>query len=156
MLFLANFDPPSPCHTLSHIPRPPKIVRHTSWTPSPIFSRPSTKSPDKSPLYKFSLNCSRGFLSWGLLSGRFCPGWVLSIPPSVRIHPLQQKASLSILGFNCMKKCMKKSVMSHALGPPFPLSQTVTHSRTPSPSSVMYFYGRMHKVGKYECEGWKK
>ena len=31
-LFLANFDPPSPCHTLSHIPRPPKI-RHTSGTP---------------------------------------------------------------------------------------------------------------------------
>src|SRR6218665_3619465 len=29
---LANFDPPPACHTLSHIPRPPK-VRHTSRTP---------------------------------------------------------------------------------------------------------------------------
>ena len=34
-----------------------------------------------------------------------------------------------------------KSVTSHALGPPgpLPLSQNVTPSRTPSPSSVMYF-----------------
>jgi len=31
-------------------------VRHTSQTP-PIFSRPSTKNTDKTPLYKFSLNC---------------------------------------------------------------------------------------------------
>jgi len=26
------------------------------------------------------------------LSGRFGPGWFLSVPPSVRKHPLQQKA----------------------------------------------------------------
>src|SRR6218665_3912758 len=52
----------------------------------PIFSRPSTKIPDKSPPYKFYLNCSRRFLSGG-----FCPGWFLSIPPSVTIHLLQQK-----------------------------------------------------------------
>src|SRR6218665_4096627 len=92
MLFLANFDPPSPCHTLSHIPRPPKIVRHTSWTPSPIFSRPSTKSPDKSPLYKFSLNCSRGFVR-GFLSfvWKVLSGVVFVRSPSVRIHLLQQK-----------------------------------------------------------------
>src|SRR6218665_3365844 len=31
-----------------------------------IFSRPSTKNPDKSPLYKFSLNCS------GVCQGVFC------------------------------------------------------------------------------------
>src|SRR6218665_2952195 len=87
MLFLANFDHPSPCHTLSHIPGPthPK-VRHTSRTPLPIFSRPSTKIPDKSPLYKFYLNCSRRFLSGG-----FCQGWFFSVPPSVTIHQLQQK-----------------------------------------------------------------
>src|SRR6218665_2726723 len=51
-----------------------------------IFSRPSTKIPDKSPLYKFYLNCSQRFLSGG-----FCPGWFLSVPPSVTIHLLQQK-----------------------------------------------------------------
>jgi len=58
------------CHTLSHIPGPLK-VRHTSRTP-PIFSRPSTRNPDKSPLYKFSLNCSRGFLSEGFCQGVLC------------------------------------------------------------------------------------
>ena len=31
-------------------------------------------------------------LSGSLLSGRFCPGWSLPIPPYVRIHLLQQKA----------------------------------------------------------------
>src|SRR6218665_2637968 len=45
-------------------------MSHISDPPS--FSRPNTKSPDKSPLYKLSLNCSRGFLSGGFLSGGFC------------------------------------------------------------------------------------
>src|SRR6218665_200644 len=75
-LFLANFDP-SPCHTLSHIPGHPPKVRHTSRTP-PIFSSPSTKNPDKSPLYKFYQSFAgvfvRGVLSGGLLSERFCRG----------------------------------------------------------------------------------
>src|SRR6218665_1189170 len=83
MLFLANFLPPSLCHTLSHIPGPPrKYVTHLG--PPPIFRRRSTRSPDKSPLYKFCLNCSwggcPGVLSEGLLSGRFCPGWILFVP----------------------------------------------------------------------------
>src|SRR6218665_1740228 len=84
-LFLVNFDPPSPCHTLSHIPGPPASTSHLP-DPPPPFSRPSTKIPDKSPQYKFYLNCSRRFLSGG-----FCPGWFLSVPPSVAIHMLQQK-----------------------------------------------------------------
>src|SRR6218665_2021516 len=54
MLFLANFDPPPPV-TLCHTSRDPqKYVTHLG---PPIFSRPSTKNPDKSPMYKFSLNC---------------------------------------------------------------------------------------------------
>src|SRR6218665_994501 len=69
-LFLANFYPPPLCHTLSHILGPPK-VRHTSRTPD-FFSWPSTKNPDKNPLYKFSLNCSRGFLSGFFFRGVFC------------------------------------------------------------------------------------
>src|SRR6218665_1980202 len=82
-------------HFVTH-PGTPKSTSHIS--DPPIFSRPSRpiKNPDKSPLYKFSLNCSWGFLyggfcQRGLLSGMFCPGWFLSIPPSVRIHLLQQK-----------------------------------------------------------------
>src|SRR6218665_4051845 len=67
----------------------PQKVRRTSRTP--IFSKPSTKNQYKNPLYKFSLNCSWGFLSRGLLSegqrvfclegfvrGGFCPFPLLS------------------------------------------------------------------------------
>src|SRR6218665_1483785 len=61
-LLLANFNPPPPV-TLCHTSRdPPKSTSHISDPPS----RPSSKNPDKSPLYKFSLNCTRGLLSMGL------------------------------------------------------------------------------------------
>src|SRR6218665_160765 len=70
-LFLANFDSPFPCHTLSHIRDPIKSTSHI--LDPPIVSMPSTKNSDKNPLYKFSLNCSRGFCSgvlvWKVLSG---------------------------------------------------------------------------------------
>jgi len=36
-VILANFDPPFPCHTLSHIPRSPKSTSHISDYPSPDF-----------------------------------------------------------------------------------------------------------------------
>src|SRR6218665_3622170 len=77
-LFLANFDPLPLSHFVTHPgTHPRKYVTHLG-PPPPIFSRPSTKIPDKSPLYKFYLNCSRR-----LLSGGFCPGWFLSVSPSV-------------------------------------------------------------------------
>src|SRR6218665_3710642 len=66
---LCQFLHPSPCHILSHIPGFPPKVRLTSCPP--IFSRPSTKTPDKNPLYKFSHNCSRGFLSCGFVRRYF-------------------------------------------------------------------------------------
>src|SRR6218665_388883 len=70
-------------HFVTHPGNPPASTSHIS--DPPIFSRHSTKIPDKIPLYKFYLNCSR----------RFCPGvlfgLVLSVPPSVTIHLLQQK-----------------------------------------------------------------
>src|SRR6218665_3144484 len=53
-------------HTLSHIPGLPKYVTHIG---PPISSRPSTKNPDKNPLYKFSLNCSPGFCQGGFVRG---------------------------------------------------------------------------------------
>src|SRR6218665_1642391 len=76
-LFLANFEPPLPvtlCHTSRDCPR--KYVTHLG--PPPIFSRPSTKFPDKSRLYKFYLNCSRRILSGGFCPGWFCPFHLLS------------------------------------------------------------------------------
>ena len=57
-----QFWPP----TLVTHPATLKITSHISDTP--IFSNPSTKNPDKNPLYN-SLNCS-----WGFLSGEFCYG----------------------------------------------------------------------------------
>ena len=75
------------------------------------------------------------------LSERFCPGWRLSVPSSVRIHPLQQKAktSLSILGFVCMKFFLKCDVTCTWT---LPLLQTVTPSRTPSLLERDVLYGR--------------
>src|SRR6218665_1100907 len=64
-----QFQSPLPV-TLCHTSRDPPRVRHTSRTSS-IFSRPSTKDPDKSPLCTFSLNCSLGFLSGGFVLGSF-------------------------------------------------------------------------------------
>src|SRR6218665_3565086 len=92
-LFLANFYAPSPCHTSSHIPGPPEITSHIS--DPPIFTIPSTKIPDKSPLYKFCLNCSREFLSGGFVRGSFVwkvlSGVVFVCSRFVRIHLLHQK-----------------------------------------------------------------
>src|SRR6218665_2420271 len=82
MLFLANFDPLPLSHCVPH-PGTPQSTSHIS--DPPIFSRPSTKSPDKSSCTN-SLLIVRGVFVQGL-----CPGWFLSIPPSVRIHLLQQK-----------------------------------------------------------------
>src|SRR6218665_3909355 len=61
-LFSANFDPLPLLHFVTHHGTP-QSTSHISDPPD--FSRPSTKNLDKSPLYKFSLNCSRGFLSRG-------------------------------------------------------------------------------------------
>src|SRR6218665_1816454 len=83
-LFLANFYPLPLSHFVTHpgtIPR--KYVTHLGTHPQ-IFSKPSTKIPDKSPLYKFSLNCSRGFYLGGFVRKSFVwsvfPGWFLSVP----------------------------------------------------------------------------
>ena len=136
-LFLANLTPLS--HFVTHPGRPLKNVTHLGVAP-PHFSRPSTKI-----LYKFYLNCSRRFLygevlSGGPLSGRFCPGWFLSVPLSATIHLLQQKVKHHFKFHVSYDMYDKKfiSVTSHVLDP-LPLSQTVTLSRTPSPSSVTYF-----------------
>src|SRR6218665_1402402 len=86
MLFLANFDPP-PSVTLCHTSRDPPKVRHTSRNP-PIFSKQNTRT--KAPCTN-SLSVVRGgFCPESFVRGS-CPGSFLSIPPSVRIHLLQQK-----------------------------------------------------------------
>ena len=80
-LFLANFYP-LPCHTLSHIPGPPESTSHIS---DPRFlvrlvQRNRTKAPCTNSLSIVRGGFCPGVLSGGLLSGRFCPGWFLSVP----------------------------------------------------------------------------
>ena len=58
---VGQFLPPPLSHFVTHPGTPPESTSHIS--DPPIFSRPSTKNPNKSPLYKFSLNCSHVFLS---------------------------------------------------------------------------------------------
>src|SRR6218665_2209269 len=86
---------------------------------------------------------SRGFLFGGLsgvfclegfVRGDFCPSTLLS----ENIH-YNRKPNITFNFRFHMYEIFLKSVMSHALGPPLPLSQTVTPYRTPSPSSVTYF-----------------
>src|SRR6218665_2466781 len=98
---------------------------------------------------------SRRFLTGGFclgfLSGRFCPGWVLNVPSSVRMHPLglQQKAK-NHFTFNCTIHMYEiflsvKSLalgpsssprhnhkLSHILGPPLPLERAVLYGRSSS------------------------
>ena len=91
---LGQFYPPPPSHFVTH-PGIPKNVRHTSRTPRflvGLVQKRGQKPPVQilSQLFAGFLS-GAGVLSGGLLSGRFFPGWFLSVPPSVRIHLLQQK-----------------------------------------------------------------
>src|SRR6218665_492289 len=92
-LFLANFEPLPMSDFVTHPGTPQKYVTHLG---PPSLVDLVQKHPDKNPLYKFFLNCSRGFLSKGVCQGSFVwkvlSGVVLSVPPSVKMHLLQQKA----------------------------------------------------------------
>src|SRR6218665_2779867 len=75
-LFLASFDPlhfvthPGTLPKALHISRPPEFLVglvQKSWTKVPCTN------------------------SISIVRGGFCPGWLLSIPPCVTIHMLQQK-----------------------------------------------------------------
>src|SRR6218665_2028525 len=146
-LFLANFyPPPPPCHTSSHIPGlPRKYVTHLG--PSPDFRRPNPKNPDKSPLVQIlSQFCAgvfvRGLLSRGFLSGRFCPEWFLSVPVLSEYICYNRKLNITLnFMFRMYDKKNYKCDVTCPL-PPFPLSQTVTPSRTPSPLERDVLYGR--------------
>src|SRR6218665_2111145 len=132
-LFLANFYPPFPLsHFVKH-PGTPRKVRHTSQTP--VFEGLVQETRRKATLYKFCRNCSGGFLSRGVLSegflsGRFCPWRFLSVSVLSGYICYIRKLNITL---NLMFRMYDKkfiSVTSHALYPP---SQTVTPSRTPPP-----------------------
>src|SRR6218665_3349799 len=85
---------------LSHFVTHPGTPQSTSHNPDPppdflvgLVQKIRTKAPCTNSL---SIVCGvfgRAGLSEGLWFGRFCPGWFLSIPPSVTIHLLQQKVN---------------------------------------------------------------
>src|SRR6218665_3040766 len=110
-LFLVNFYPLSLSHFVTHSGTP-KSTSHIS--DPPIFSRPSTKNPDKSPLYKFSLNCSRGFCQGvfcleGIARGGFCPS---PLPSEYICYNRKLKITLNFVFHMYDKKFI--SVTSHA------------------------------------------
>src|SRR6218665_3167505 len=67
---LANFYPLPLSHFVTHPGTPSPKVRHTSRTPR-FLEGLVQKTRTKAPLYKFCLNCSRGFLSGGFVRGSF-------------------------------------------------------------------------------------
>ena len=77
----------------------------------------------------------QGVLSGGLLSGRFFPGWFLSVPPS---DSIQQKVKHHL---NFMFPMYDKKIYKHDVtcswAPP-PVTNCHTFS-DPSPSSMTYF-----------------
>src|SRR6218665_688007 len=80
-------------HFVTH-PETPPIVRHTSRTPRflvGLVQKIRTKAPCTNSISIVREGFCPGLLSGDLLSGRFCPGWFLSVLPSVRIHLLQHK-----------------------------------------------------------------
>src|SRR6218665_1915996 len=92
-LFLANFDPLLPLSHFAILPwtPPKKCVTHLGLPR--LLVGLVQENPDKSPLYKLSLNCSRGFLFGGFVRGSFV--WkVLSGVVFIR-SPFCQKTSVT-------------------------------------------------------------
>src|SRR6218665_4186843 len=126
---------PSPCHTLSRIPEPPKYVTHLG--PHTFFIRPSTKNSDKNLLNKklgqkpsvqilsqLFVGFFKGSLVWKVLFG------VLSVPLlseynrklnitlNFRFHMYDNFfISVTSQALDPLSPCQK---LSHLLGPPLP------------------------------------
>ena len=119
-----QFLPPFPPVTLRHTSRDPPKVRHTSRTPR-FLERLVQKSPDKSPIVQilsqlFAGFFDRGVLSRGLLPGRFCPGWFLSVPVLSEYICYNSKLNITL---NFMFRMYDKKIISatsYALYPSLP------------------------------------
>ena len=72
-LFLANFDPLLLSHFVTHPETPQRYVTHLG--PPFLVQKTRTKT-----LCTNSLSIVREVFSRGLLSGRVCSGWFLSVP----------------------------------------------------------------------------
>src|SRR6218665_953671 len=135
---------PPPSVTLRHTSRDPPRKYVTHLGPPGFLEGLVQKTRTKAPLYKFCINCSRGFysegLSEGLLSGRFCPRWFLFVPVLPEYISYNRKLNIAL---NLMFRMYDKNLLSmtsHALYP-LPLSQTVPPSQPP-PLEPDVLYGR--------------
>src|SRR6218665_3555476 len=126
--------------TLCHTSRDPPKVRHTSRTP-PIFRRPSTKIPDKSPLYKFYLNCLRRFLSGGFVWVGFCPFPLLS---QYICYNRKLNITLNFMFLMHDKNLYKRDVTCF---PPLPSATNCHPFSAPSRSSVTSFRAQRTSAG---------
>src|SRR6218665_2628003 len=137
-----QFLPPLPLsHFVTHPGTPRKYVTHLG-TPR-FLENLVQKTWTKAPLYKFCLNCSQGFLSevlsGGLLSGRFCPGWFLSVPVLSEYICYIRKLNI-ILNFMFRRYDKKIYKCDVTCSLPPPLCHKLSHLLgPPPPSSVTYF-----------------
>src|SRR6218665_1370526 len=144
MLFLANFDPPS---LLSHFVTHPGTPQSTSHiSDPPIFSRPSTKHPDKKPCTN-SLSIVRegfcpgafvkGSFAWKVLSGGgFCPFPLVS---EYICYNRKLKITLNFMFQMYDKKIYKCDVTCSLPPTPTPCHKLSHLLGPPNPSSVTYF-----------------
>src|SRR6218665_690776 len=81
---------------------------------------------------------SQVFLSWGFLSGRFCPVWFLSVPLLSEYVCYNRKLNITLkFRFHmCDKKNYKCDVIGSRPPPTFTNCHTISD---PYPSSVTYF-----------------
>src|SRR6218665_580316 len=88
---------------------------------------------------------SRGFLFrelfGGFLSGRFRPGWILSVPLLSEYIHYNRKLNITFNFRFYMYEIFFKSVTSHALGPLPPVTNCHTFSDPLPLSSMTYFMG---------------
>ena len=124
-----QFWPPSPCHTLSHIPEPPrKYVTHLG--PPQFLVGLVQKSRTKVPCTNcISIVCG-GFCPGGFVRVGFCPFPLLS-------HNRKLNITLNFMFHMYDKNVYKRDVTCS-----WPLSPSVTNCHSfsnPSPSSVTHF-----------------
>ena len=139
---MANLTPL--CHTLSHIPGPPKSTSHIS---DPRFlaglvQKIRTKAPCTNSLSIFREGFCPGAFVRGLSSGRFCPGWFLFIPilPEYICYNRKLNITLNFM-FHMYDKFFYKCDVTCSL-PPMPRCHKLSHLFGPIPLERDVLYGR--------------
>src|SRR6218665_3625953 len=142
-LFLANFDLPSLCHTLSHIPEPPESTSHIS---DPPFLVGLVQNPEQKPLVQILSQlfaggfvrevCQGVFGLEGFDRGGFCPFPLLL---EYICYNRKLKITLNFM-FQMYDKKIYKCDVTCSLPPTPNPCHKLSHLLGPStPSSVTYF-----------------